>query len=64
MLEFLPVSKDDRETICKPPTSLQLKNTLTETLCKMQDLENLKKLFDASDANFQLKMFLKLPPVC
>jgi hypothetical protein len=50
--------------LCEPPSSLQLKTTLSETLCKVSDLKGLLKLFNSGDPNFQLKLFPKLPPVC
>ena len=63
MLENLPMSADDKEKICQPPSSLQLKNTLSDTLCRIQYKEALVKLFNSVDPNFQVKMFPKLPPV-
>jgi hypothetical protein len=49
--------------LCEPPSSLQLKTTLSETLCRVSDFKGLFKLFNSSDPNFQLKLFPKLPPV-
>lgn len=63
MIDSIPMSPDDLERVRMPPTSLQLRNTLNDTLCRMKDMEGLKKLFDSVDPNFQLKMFSKLPPI-
>lgn len=49
--------------LCEPPTSLQLKTTLSETLCRVSDTKALLKLFNSADPNFQLKLFPKLPPI-
>ena len=49
--------------LTEPPSSLQLKNTLSETLSRVHDLKGLLKLFHSSDSHFQIKLFPKLPPI-
>jgi hypothetical protein len=49
--------------LCDPPNSLQLKTTLSDTLCRVSDIKGLLRLFNSGDPNFQLKLFPKLPPI-
>lgn len=49
--------------LSEPPDGLQLKTTLSETLCRVKDTQALLKLFNSSDPNFQVKLFPKLPPI-
>lgn len=59
----MELDEEKLKKLCEPPSSLQLKNTLTDTLCKMGDTDSLLKIFNTGDPNFQVKVFPKLPAV-
>lgn len=42
---------------------MQLKTTLSETLCRVSDIKGLIKLVNSGDLNFQVKLFPKLPSI-